>query len=235
MRQGTLILLLLSLAALSALWSATPGTTLARTVALGGSTLFALYWVLAFTLGQQLRAARYRVLPDYYRLLSGSASSIPRSALWLEETPGLMAGVFVNKNLLGRTIALGSIAFFLLAAKHPAKSYLYWPGFWLALVLLLMSCSKATLLSYIVLFTTVAAYLAATRHYKLSLVALLSVLIASASLVSMVMFRVLPPVVFSQLVAGPAHTAGAWEVRLDAIIAAAPDSANSELAWPAAS
>jgi exopolysaccharide production protein ExoQ len=232
LRQGALILLLLSLAALSALWSATPGTTLARTVALGGSTLFALYWVLAFTVGQQLRL----LATAFYLIIIACFLAVllyPEIAIMTGEHQGLWQGVFVHKNLLGRTIALGSIAFFLLAAKHPAKSYLYWPGFWLALVLLLMSCSKATLLSYIVLFTTVAAYLAANRHYTLSLVALLSVSIASASLVSTVMFRVLPPVVFSQLVAGPAHTARGWDATLDAIIAAAPDSANVELAWPA--
>lgn len=223
LRQEKFIVLLLALAGMSATWSVAPGTTLARSVALGGTTLFGLYWAARFTLDQQLKSL---AIAFYVIIFSSFLAALlyPQLGTMQGDHQGLWQGVFSHKNLLGRMIILGSIVFFLLAANNTRRRYLYWLGFWSALLLLLMSSSKSSFLSYILLFTGVAAYLAIVKNYRLSFVAFLSVSIVSACLVLIVKYSILPPIVLSKFGSNCLETTNC----IESIIAAAPPSASPE-------
>jgi hypothetical protein len=97
---------------------------------------------------------------------------------------------------------VASIVLFLLAARaqHPGKSVLCWAGFWLALTLLILSCSKSSLIGYSLLFTALACYLAFTGQRRLAVIALVSVLLASGSLAMLSRFDLYPPIMLSKVV-----------------------------------
>jgi len=200
LRREKCLFLLLALATLSACWSIAPGITLARTVAMSGTTLFGLYL-----------AARYA--PDEQLVLLACAFGIVIAcsifaALWMPEVglmqdffhQGLWRGVFTHKNTLGKLMPLASLVFLFLAWRRPGWSWLCWIGFWSSLLLLVMSCSKASLAGYIILFTLLSIYFAVIRTRTLSLICCAGVLAAVCTLLVQVRYQLLPPILLQEVV-----------------------------------
>lgn len=144
-RQPFLVLLLL-IAAASTLWSIAPDQTFRRAIALGFTTL-----------GGVMLAARYR-WADLTEILAGSFAfltvvallvslAVPSIGVMHELFPGAWRGVWPEKNALGGIMALGFIVLAAAAALNPSRAKLWLPFAAVALLLVLMSTSKTSLVS----------------------------------------------------------------------------------------
>jgi exopolysaccharide production protein ExoQ len=198
------IALLLALAALSSLWSVVPLETLAKFIAMSGCTVFAYYFASRYSPLQQLRLMA-AVLALVMIASFATAILYPDIGTMQGIHQGLWRGAFTHKNMLGTTIPLASISFFLLAASSRGYTFVYWTGFCLALILLILSCSKSALASYCVIFSTLALYLICKKQHKLGLIALASVIIAAGSFCLQYMFDIFPPIVLPEIAAAVAE------------------------------
>lgn len=145
LRQPFLILLLLICAA-STLWSVAPDKTLTRVVALTFTTL-----------GGVVLAARYRwatlleILAASFAFLTLAAIAVsvavPSIGVMHTLFPGAWRGVWPEKNALGGIMALGFIVLSAGAVLNPRRAMVWLPFAGLALLLVLMSTSKTSLVS----------------------------------------------------------------------------------------
>lgn len=144
-RQPFLVVLLL-IAVASSAWSVAPDQTLRRAIALGFTTL-----------GGVMLAARYR-WPQLMELLAGSFAfltvvallaslAIPSIGVMHELFPGAWRGVWPEKNALGGIMALGFMVLASAAVLNPRRAALWLPFAALALLLVLMSTSKTSLVA----------------------------------------------------------------------------------------
>ncbi len=163
-----LLLLLVSLALVSLFWSAAPGLTLQRGVALLGTTLFGAYLATRYTLNQQLRLLAWGlglaaifsvifalVLP-YYGISSGAQTV---GELPTERTARAWRGVFSTNNVLGRLMVLGAVVF-LLTVLQRKRQLLAWAGFGLCSVLILLANSATALMILLTLLALLPLYTA---------------------------------------------------------------------------
>lgn len=144
-RQPFLVVLLL-IAVASSAWSVAPDQTLRRAIALGFTTL-----------GGVMLAARYR-WPQLMELLAGSFAfltvvallaslAIPSIGVMHELFPGAWRGVWPEKNALGGIMALGFMVLASAAVLNPRRAAVWLPFAALALLLVLMSTSKTSLVA----------------------------------------------------------------------------------------
>jgi exopolysaccharide production protein ExoQ len=140
-----LIGLLVALTLISALWSDEPGTTVRNSVALAGTTLFGGYLATRYSWKEQLRMLAWAlsimaVLSLLYILVgpSGGVATDPEGGVGT-------SGVFGHKQALGKSMALTAIVFFILAATARSHRWVPWVGFFVALVLVLISQSEGAL------------------------------------------------------------------------------------------
>lgn len=142
---------LLMLAVVSIFWSFEPSTTLKNTVTLIGSSLFGLYFVSRYSLKQQFYLLAWTLgivivlsfifalaLPKY-----GIQSDLGGRPLW--------RGVFTHKNGLGGRMVTSSIVFFLLGYQSQRRSWLFWGGFSLSILLLLLAGSISSLFNLLII------------------------------------------------------------------------------------
>ena len=192
------ILLLLGIAFVSVLWSYDPSLTLRRSIALGGTSLFGIYFGIRYTLKQQLQLLGWMfsiaillsflfvlILPEY-GIMSGSVHG------------GLWRGIFAHKNFLGKAMVLSAIVFLLLAVNNRKKQFLLWYGFSFSLVLLIFSTSKTALISCAVLLFVTCIYRALQKRYDTIIPALIAIVMVSGSLVLQVTANIYPPLVVSE-------------------------------------
>ena len=231
------ILMLLTLAGVSALWSAAPQITLASWVALSGSTIFGVYFALRFKPAEQLQLLAWTSIIAIFSCFV-AAVVFPDTGIMMGTHDGLWRGVFIHKNIMAITIPLASISLFILAARDSRRQNWYWFCFFMALVLLTLSGSKASLLNYIFLFLGISAYLALCGQRKLCLLALLSVVLAGSSLAGQVKYGVFPAAIYSEIRETVSATSSdkqksndnsGWtgvSAFLSRVQSAAPDSSN---------
>jgi len=167
--QDKLLLLLVGLALVSVFWSAAPGVTLRRDVALLGTTLFGAYFVARYDLKEQLRLLAWAMgiaallslvialaLPSY-----GVANDL-RETAW----QGIYGG---GKNVLGRVMCLSTIIFLLLALdKHSRHRWLLWAGAGLSAGLVFMSHSATSEVILLAILLLLPLYAALRWHYALA-------------------------------------------------------------------
>ena len=192
------ILLLLGIAFISVLWSYDPSLTLRRSIALGGTSLFGIYFGIRYTLKQQLQLLGWMfsiaillsflfvlILPEY-GIMGGSVHG------------GLWRGIFAHKNFLGKAMVLSAIVFLLLAVNNQKNQFLLWCGFSFSLVLLIFSTSKTALISCALLLFAACLYRALQKRYDTMIPALIAVVMVSGSLVLQVTANIYPPLVVSE-------------------------------------
>lgn len=144
-RANLAFALLLMLCVVSATRSANPLVTLRKSAAILGTTLLGALLAMRFPVREQIRlvaaalgiAAIASLVAGLYFTGSFPATEIAGTA-W--------NGVFSHKNLLGRTMALGCLAFWFTGARHVPRGLVSCAGFGLCLGLLLASESKTALL-----------------------------------------------------------------------------------------
>lgn len=166
--RNKLLLLLVVIALVSILWSAAPETTLRRSIALVGTTLFGAYLSTRYTLSGQLRLLAWALgiaallsLFFAFALPSYGISSDPL-------TQGDWQGAFDHKNNLGVNMVLGALVFLLLATSARKLRWLAWFCFVLSLVLLLLSSSRTALVVFLTLLVLWPLYRALRWRHTLA-------------------------------------------------------------------
>ena len=142
------LLLLLTIVALSTLWSIAPDQTVRRIIAVYSTSLCGVALATRFrwsTLAEVLGTA-------YGLLAIGSffwAALPPHSGVMTELFPGAWRGFWTEKNSLGGNMAM-AFSIFVAAAMLNPRRWMLWAGFAvLALALVLLSTSKSSLVSLI--------------------------------------------------------------------------------------
>ncbi|MGZ3305350.1 MAG: O-antigen ligase family protein [Asticcacaulis sp.] len=144
--RTVLLLLLVGLTLASALWSIDPDTTIRRFIALLATTLCA--YAMASRFGWR-RLSEVIALSFVVLMVAsyGMAILLPRLGRMTELFPGAWRGVWVEKNNLGSTMAIGFVAC-AAAALHNMSRWRWWAGAAvLMLALVILSTSKTSLVS----------------------------------------------------------------------------------------
>ena len=144
-RQPFLILLML-LAVASYFWSINGGETVRRVIALGFTTLAGVALAARFRWSElaEVMAIAFGILTVLSFLI---ALGIPRIGVMSEIFPGAWRGVWPEKNALGGNMALFFPAFAAAAIFNPGRKWLWWGIAGLAVLLLLLSTSKTSLVA----------------------------------------------------------------------------------------
>lgn len=144
-RQPFLILLM-TIVAVSLIWSAAPDQTMRRIVALYATTLTGV--VLAsryrWAVLSEVMATTFLILGICCLLLIFGLPSIGKMT---ELFPGAWRGVWPEKNALGGNMALGFGLCAAAALLNPRRAWLWWGSAGLCLLLVLGSTSKTSLIS----------------------------------------------------------------------------------------
>ena len=179
-RAAPLLLALLSLAALSALWSIDSGATLRRAVWLALTMAFSLYLAWRYDWKQliEVLAAAFLALIAGSLLLGLVAPHIGRMTF---EHPGAWSGLWTHKNTLGGIMALGVAACAAAAFVAPTRRALWSFAACGAFALVLLSTSKTALLAA-VLGLAVMALAALVRRGPVHAVAAVSAVAAAVVL-----------------------------------------------------
>ncbi|MEM1144706.1 MAG: O-antigen ligase family protein [Pseudomonadota bacterium] len=187
-KRHWVLALILVLPFVSALWSQNPGITIGRSIALVGTSLFGVYLALFYTWRQQLLVLTVASMA----MAVGSAFIVfllPNSGLMGPPHLGLWNGAFVHKNSLAIGMALSTIACFFTAVFAPSRSFVYWLGFWLSIVLLVLSLGKTAAIACVVTFTCAAFWCAHRNNWKMAAFAGSAALIVSIGMSSQVWFE----------------------------------------------
>ena len=153
----------------SALWSDSPEATIRRSLALIGTSVFALYLVMRFESNDFLRllALAFAITAV---LNVAITAAMPSVGFHLGgEHHGAFRGLFGHKNVVGRTMILGALAFALLARSATLKKPLYWAGFAACAALVVASMSRTAWITMLFLMVVFIPFLNSLRHSRLSL------------------------------------------------------------------
>lgn len=186
LRQPFLILLMVIVAA-SVLWSIDPATTLRRFVALSFTTLAGV-----------ALAGRYRwrelaeVVATAYAILVIcsfiTGALVPQIGVMSELFPGAWRGLWQEKNILGGVMALGFCIFCAAAMLNPRR-WMLW-GFFalLAVVLVLLSQSKTSLVALMLGATALGFIFVVQRGPAIGVAALWLAVLGAAGLTAFIIF-----------------------------------------------
>jgi exopolysaccharide production protein ExoQ len=164
-RRNKAFCLFLLYTLVSALWADTPGVTVRRSLALIGTSVFALYLVMRFESNDFLRLLAIAFgLTAVLNLLFTAA--LPGVGL---HPGGELRGMMGHKNVLGRTMILGALAFALLARGATLKKPFYWAGFALTTGLVVLSMSRTAWITMLFLMLVFIPFLNSLRRSRLSL------------------------------------------------------------------
>jgi exopolysaccharide production protein ExoQ len=147
--RDKILLLLVGIALTSTLWSTAPWVTLRRGVALVVTTALGAYLATRYNLKEQLRLLAWAlgiaalfsvlfalVLPDYGIHQIGSNS-------------GAWRGIYHQKMVLGKYMALGALAFLLIAQGSDRYRLIAWGSFSLLASLFMLSRSRTALVAFV--------------------------------------------------------------------------------------
>jgi len=195
------VLLLVLFAAISVIWSTDPKETFAKSVALVGCTLFAVFLNLQYTPVQRLKRLGIAFLLMFIASVV-AAIYFPQIGIMQGLHEGIWSGAFNHKNMLGRMTVLGTVVFFILwlqqARSHSAGlSGLWTIGLCLAVFLLIQSSSKSSVISLAVLSVVFSAYLFARMIRMQATTALLLTILMLCIFILQYQHKVPPPVLLS--------------------------------------
>ncbi len=152
------IWLLVGIALASIFWTVAPDITPRRSFLLLGTSLFGVYLAMRFTLREQLQLCAWAfgllvVLSFVFAL------ALPFYGTMTIQEGGVHAGawrgVMTHKNILGRVVVLASQVFLFVALGKPLSNrpfqWLAWGGYALSVALVILSTSKTSLISFIIL------------------------------------------------------------------------------------
>jgi len=179
--RDKLLLLLVGIALISLLWSAAPQVTLRRGVALVVTTAMGAYLATRYSLKEQLRLLAWAlgiaalfsvlfisVLPDYGIHPSGSNA-------------GAWRGIYHQKMVLGKYMALGALAFLLIVQGNNRYRLIAWGGFGLLAGLVVLSRSRTALVAFASVLISLPFFRVLRRRWHYSLVVICLVILALLS------------------------------------------------------
>jgi exopolysaccharide production protein ExoQ len=157
LRKDILLYSLIILTAVSITWSFAPSTTLKNSFTLINSSLFGLYFASRYTIKQQL---------DLLALTFGIvivlsfifALALPKYGIQNDLGSPKWRGVFTHKNGLGARMVSSSIVFFILGYQTQRRSWLFWGGFSLSILLLILSASTSSLANLLIIILAFFAF-----------------------------------------------------------------------------
>ncbi|MBD2435783.1 O-antigen ligase [Nostoc sp. FACHB-110] len=149
--QDRYITIIIGLCFLSLLWSAAPTSTLVRSVAILGNTLFGIYLATRYSFKQQLQILVWTCgIAIFMSFLF--AVALPRYGLESGIHAGAFRGIYAHKNLLGRVMVFSSVVFLINATENSKNRLLFSGGFLLSVILLILSKSSSSLVNFAVIF-----------------------------------------------------------------------------------
>ncbi len=167
------IWLLVALAVASIQWTMSPEMTPRRSLLLVGSTVFGAYVSTRYSLREQLHLLAWP-LGVIIVLSFVSAIAVPSYGLMTYQEGGVhegaWRGIMTHKNILGRLMAFSSMVFLLLATgdstSEPKRRWIFWAGFILSVVLIILSTSKSALVVCITMTLILPLYKALRGKYN---------------------------------------------------------------------
>lgn len=181
--KDKLILLLMIVIFLSIFWSVDVERTVARSVAVFGTTLFGIYFAIRYSLKQQLHILGWVLgLAGIMSILF--AVALPQYGIMRGIHAGAWRGIFTHKNGLGAMMALSVVTFLTLDASDRKNSFIFRLGIFVSIVLLLLSKSSSPLI-YLTVLTAIFFLSRVLRwEYKLKATAIsIIVMLGYASVV----------------------------------------------------
>ncbi|MEH2354327.1 O-antigen ligase family protein [Nostoc sp.] len=155
--KSFLLYSLILLAAVSIIWSFEPSTTLKNSFALINSSLFGLYFASRYSLKQQLHLLAWN-FAIIIILSCVFAIALPKYGIQSDLGGSKWRGVFTHKNGLGARMVTSSITFFILGYQNKRRNWLFWGGFCLSVLLLLLASSGSSLINLLILILTFFAF-----------------------------------------------------------------------------
>jgi exopolysaccharide production protein ExoQ len=174
-----LLLLLIGIALVSVLWSAASEVTLRRSAALVGTTLFGMYLATRYSVIEVIRLLAWALgmaaLLSLLFALAVPSYGIENAGLvppwWQSEfdTRGdAWRGIYLNKNTLGRLMALSAVVFLLFALRRRRGRWIAWGSLILSVVLLLLSNSVTSLIVFLTVLILLPLFLVLRWEYTLA-------------------------------------------------------------------
>jgi exopolysaccharide production protein ExoQ len=154
---------LVGFAVVSVLWSVEPEVTVRRLIALLGTTMFGVYLASRFTLHDQLSLVAAALLVAAV-LSVAFVAAVPHLGLQHDASGDLWRGIYMNKNALGRMMAMSVVVMFLLVQAHWLRP-LPWLGMFLSLGLLWLTKSKTSLVGMLAIMSLVPVYRMLRRNW----------------------------------------------------------------------
>ncbi|MDD4169646.1 MAG: O-antigen ligase [Desulfotomaculaceae bacterium] len=182
--KDKLLWLLVGLALVSVLWSEVPGITLRRSVALLGTTFFGIYLASCYS-RQELLKLLIWTLGLSAVLSLGFTLLLPSLGLH-HNFPhfGAMRGIYVNKNVLGRLMALAALAWLMYSLnnhKNHKERIVGLCFLGISAGIMFLSTSKTALAVFFILLFVFLIYLYRSGRRRNILPVLLIVLVAGSS------------------------------------------------------
>ncbi|MFN6485186.1 MULTISPECIES: O-antigen ligase family protein [unclassified Nostoc] len=138
-------------------WSFEPSTTLKNSFALINSSLFGLYFASRYSLKQQLNllAWNFGIIIVFSCIF---AIALPKYGIQNDLGGPKWRGVFTHKNGLGARMVISGIVFFILGYQTQKRSWIFWGGFSLSILLLVLSSSTSSLLNLLIIILAFFAF-----------------------------------------------------------------------------
>lgn len=195
--QEKSLLLLGLLIIVAPAWSEVPTQTLGSVPGLLGALFFGIY--LALCLGWRARFAVIACALTLAMLASLCMGLLkPELGIMRGEHEGLWRGAFAHKNMLGTYAVLAGATLFVVALSTPARHRLCLLCFWFAAGMLLLAGSKGAMLSWVVLFMLLGAYLARDGRRRFAAHAALSAMLVLGAFTLLTKQQITPSILFAQ-------------------------------------
>lgn len=140
------LIALMTVVGLSVLWSTAPDLTVRRVVAVYATTLAGVVMASRFRWSElaEVFATAFAILTVMACLM---AVAVPSIGVMHELFPGAWRGLWADKNALGGIMTLGFAVLASAAMLNPTRAKIWWPFAALAVLLVIMSTSKTSLVA----------------------------------------------------------------------------------------
>jgi exopolysaccharide production protein ExoQ len=146
------LVVLCAFAMMSTIWSAVPGLTFRRSVALALTVLFGLYFAYRFNLKEQLRLLAWACAVCVVFSFAFGILELGNSVNSGEGVPGWY-GIFDQKNSLGRMMVLSALVFLFLKKVEPENKRFANIGLFGSIALIALSRSMTSVVVFLMLMT----------------------------------------------------------------------------------
>jgi O-antigen ligase len=144
------ILVLLGIALMSILWSASPEGTITRSIGIGGTTLFGLYLATRYPLKEQISLLAW-MFATVMLLSFLFAVGLPKYGIMGSIHAGAWRGIYNHKNVLGKMMVISTTIFLLNTMSATKNKLILYLGLSFSIILLLLSRSSSAMINLIII------------------------------------------------------------------------------------